>query len=111
MRIHLYILENMLKNATIKVLFFAPWLALLLFSTACNQDPTTIRIAATTDVHGMIFPRDLIAREASDHSLAHIYDYVLEQRERKDTLFFLLDNGDFLQGQPTVYYYNFVGHP
>jgi 2',3'-cyclic-nucleotide 2'-phosphodiesterase/3'-nucleotidase len=26
----------------------------------------------------------------------------------EDTLFFLLDNGDFLQGQPTVYYYNFV---
>ena len=23
-------------------------------------------------------------------------------------LFFLLDNGDFLQGQPTVYFYNFV---
>ena len=22
--------------------------------------------------------------------------------------FLLLDNGDFLQGQPTVYYYNFV---
>ncbi len=28
--------------------------------------------------------------------------------KRKDTLFFLLDNGDFLQGQPTVYYYNFI---
>ena len=31
-----------------------------------------------------------------------------EQRENEDTLFFLLDNGDFLQGQPTVYYYNFM---
>ena len=56
----------------------------------------------------MIFPKDFIGRESSDHSLAHLFSYVSEQRSRKDTLFFLLDNGDFLQGQPTVYYYNFI---
>ena len=88
-------------------LFWALWFTLLLTS-ACNTSDTIVKIAVTTDVHGMIYPYDFIEREASDHSLAHIYNYVSEQRRMKDTLFFLLDNGDFLQGQPPVYYYNFI---
>lgn len=83
-------------------------LAVMFISSACHKNPVTIRIATTTDVHGMIFPQDLVKRQASDHSLAHVYTYVSEQRLKRDTLFFLLDNGDFLQGQPTVYYYNFI---
>ena len=79
-----------------------------LLSVACHPDPRVVKIAVTTDVHGMIFPHDFIQREPSDHSLAHIYNYVGLQANLEDTLFFLLDNGDFLQGQPTVYYYNFV---
>lgn len=86
-------------------------LLLLLISflfTACKRDPLTVKVAVTTDVHGMIYPYDFISWSPSDHSLAHVYNYVSNQREKEDTLFFLLDNGDFLQGQPTVYYYNFV---
>ncbi|MEA3461272.1 MAG: 5'-nucleotidase C-terminal domain-containing protein [Bacteroidota bacterium] len=83
-------------------------LIILIWTTACNQDQISIRIAVTTDVHGMIYPYDFINRNPSEHSLAHVYSYVHEQQEKEDTLFFLLDNGDFLQGQPTVYYYNFV---
>jgi 2',3'-cyclic-nucleotide 2'-phosphodiesterase/3'-nucleotidase len=101
-------LENMLKNTLKKLLFFPVVLAFLIFSTACEQENDTIRIAVTTDVHGMIFPQDFIEREPSDYSLAHIYNYACEQGDKEDTLFFLLDNGDFLQGQPTVYYYNFM---
>ncbi len=56
----------------------------------------------------MIYPYDFISRKASTNSLAHIYSYVEENKEQNDTIFFLLDNGDFLQGQPTVYYYNFI---
>ena len=56
----------------------------------------------------MIYPHDLVRREPANHSLSHIYNYVSEQRKLRDTLFFLLDNGDFLQGQPTVYYFNFI---
>lgn len=74
----------------------------------CQKESTVVRIAVTTDVHGMIYPHDLVRREPADHSLSHIYNYVAEQRLLRDTSFFLLDNGDFLQGQPTVYYYNFV---
>ena len=79
-----------------------------LFALACQPKPQVVKIAVTTDVHGMIYPYDFVRRESSDHSLAHIYNYVTRQEKLVDTLFFLLDNGDFLQGQPTVYYYNFV---
>ncbi len=84
-------------------------LGVILFSlAACKQQNTVVRLAVTTDVHGMIFPYDFISRKPSDNSLAHIYSYVEEKMMNEDTLFFLMDNGDFLQGQPTVYYYNFV---
>jgi len=84
-------------------------LGIILIGTAsCSNQETHIRLAVTTDVHGMIFPYDFISRRPADNSLAHIYSYVSENRTKEDTLFFLLDNGDFLQGQPTVYYYNFI---
>ncbi len=84
-------------------------LGIILFAfIACNKQETVVCLSVTTDVHGMIFPYDFISREPADNSLSHIYSYVKEKLMRKDTLFFLLDNGDFLQGQPTVYYYNFI---
>lgn len=83
-------------------------IGIVCFIQSCNQPAPVVRLAVTTDVHGMIFPYDFIRRESTDHSLAHIYNYVAGQRLNKDTLFFLLDNGDFLQGQPPVYYSNFV---
>ncbi|RLD68516.1 MAG: bifunctional metallophosphatase/5'-nucleotidase [Bacteroidetes bacterium] len=98
----------MLKNIAKRSRILHLGVIILLLFTACKQDQITVRIAVTTDVHGMIYPHDFISRAPSDHSLAHIYKYVSEQRTKQDTFFFLLDNGDFLQGQPTVYYYNFV---
>lgn len=93
-------------NNSIYIIYIITFLVLL--TTACNPDPQAIRIAVTTDVHGMIFPFDLVERVESDHSLSHLHSYITEQRRFSDTAFFLLDNGDFLQGQPTVYYYNFI---
>ncbi len=89
-------------------LFLSTFISVALLVTACQNEPEAVRIAVTTDVHGMIFPTDMIRMEPADHSLALIYNYVQEQRQKKDTLFFLLDNGDFLQGQPAVYFYNFI---
>ena len=84
------------------------YLVSTLITASCDKQKTVVRIAVTTDVHGMIYPTDFIGRKPSDHSLAHIYSYSSEQRQLEDTAFILLDNGDFLQGQPTVYYYNFI---
>jgi len=101
-------LAVMLKNMVRRRQIFCSLVIFLTINTACKPDQITVRIAATTDVHGMIYPQDLINRTPSNNSLAHIYMYVSEQREKEDTLFFLLDNGDFLQGQPSVYYFNFI---
>ncbi len=38
--------------------------------------------------------------------MAQAYTYVKAQRATPDQHVILLDNGDILQGQPTVYYYN-----
>jgi 2',3'-cyclic-nucleotide 2'-phosphodiesterase/3'-nucleotidase len=99
-----YMLINMARRSHFLYLL----LIILIPATACKQEEITVKIAVTTDVHGMIYPYDFITRTPSGHSLAHIYSYVSEQRGKKDTLFYLLDNGDFLQGQPTVYYYDFI---
>jgi len=104
----LVIRVEMLKNMTKNIRILPVFLVFLFLFASCRQDPATVRIAVTTDVHGMIFPHDLINRVPSDHSLAHVYSYTSKQAAKEDTLFFLLDNGDFLQGQPTVYYYNFL---
>lgn len=83
-------------------------LIILFWTTACKQEQNVVRLAVTTDVHGMIFPYDFVNQQATDYSLAHVSNYVHSQEEKTDTLFFLLDNGDFLQGQPSVYYHNFI---
>jgi len=74
--------------------------------TASCSKSDYIKIAVTTDVHGMIFPFDLIENKNSDYSLAHVSSYLKQQREAMDTAIILLDNGDFLQGQPSVYFFN-----
>ena len=64
-------------------------------------------IVETTDIHGMIFPYNFITDRGENASMAHISSYIKKLKSEGKTVL-LLDNGDTLQGQPTVYYYNFV---
>ena len=64
-------------------------------------------IVQTTDVHSMIFPYNFMKDKEENTSMAHVYSYVKKLRDEGKTVL-LLDDGDFLQGQPAVYYYNFV---
>jgi 2',3'-cyclic-nucleotide 2'-phosphodiesterase/3'-nucleotidase len=64
-------------------------------------------IIETTDVHGTILPYDFIENKNITASMASSFDYVKQIRKIKDATI-LLDNGDNLQGQPEVYYYNFI---
>jgi 2',3'-cyclic-nucleotide 2'-phosphodiesterase/3'-nucleotidase len=66
-----------------------------------------LKVIETSDVHGSIFPYDFIYNKEINTSLAQIYSYVKEERAKKDQQVILLDDGDILQGQPVVYYYNF----
>ncbi|WP_422478064.1 bifunctional metallophosphatase/5'-nucleotidase [Pleomorphochaeta sp. DL1XJH-081] len=66
-----------------------------------------VKIITTSDMHGNIFPYDFMRNTEAATSQMHVSAYVEEQRS-KDQSVILLDNGDVLQGQPIVYYYNFV---
>ncbi len=67
-----------------------------------------LKIVQTSDVHGNYYPYDFIHKRDASGSLARVHALVQKQREiYKDNLI-LLDNGDILQGQPTVYYYNYI---
>jgi 2',3'-cyclic-nucleotide 2'-phosphodiesterase/3'-nucleotidase len=77
------------------------------------QKDITLKIIHTSDVHGAILPFDFINNNAVDFGLAHVYTYVKQERSNEEQELILLDNGDVLQGQPTVYYANFmdsIGH-
>ena len=67
----------------------------------------TVKIIETSDVHGAIFPYDLKENKKTNNSLARVTTYLKEQRADSNQIVFLLDNGDILQGDPVVYYYNF----
>lgn len=88
--------------------------ALLLLSLiclgSCSQQETVIdlRVLHTTDVHGALFPYDYINERPTSGSAARLAS-LLEQARAEDTdRLFLLDGGDFLQGEPITYYTNYI---
>lgn len=83
-------------------------LAFTLLFSGCNPDKEVrINILQTTDIHGVILPWDFIENQELPGSMAQTSTIVDSLRKASDA-FFLLDNGDNLQGQPAVYYYNFI---
>ncbi|MBK7627755.1 MAG: bifunctional metallophosphatase/5'-nucleotidase [Bacteroidales bacterium] len=86
--------------------FFTAQLLLIIILVSCSGTKS-ISILETTDLHGVILPYDFIEKEKIDVSLASTYTYLKQVRAEKD-ITILLDNGDNLQGQPTIYYYNFI---
>ncbi len=70
---------------------------------------TKIKIVYTTDVHGNFFPVDYITMSPVDGSLSRVVSAIDSIRKTPGgNNLLLLDNGDFLQGQPSVYYYNYI---
>ncbi|MDP4190128.1 MAG: bifunctional UDP-sugar hydrolase/5'-nucleotidase [Bacteroidota bacterium] len=66
-----------------------------------------LKVIETSDVHGAIFPYDFRNDKKAYTSLSQVSTYVTMERNKKDQEVILLDNGDILQGEPVVYYYNF----
>ena len=74
-----------------------------------SGDEVTIKMIETTDVHGNFFGYDFMNSREIAGGLPRVAAYVKEQREQLgDDRCVLLDNGDLLQGQPCVYYSNFI---
>ena len=83
------------------------FLLIILFASCEGEKKQKITILETTDLHGVILPFDFIEKEKLNSSLAGVATYLKQIRQKKDPVI-LLDNGDNLQGQPEVYYYNFI---
>lgn len=66
-----------------------------------------IKIIETSDVHGAIYPYNFTGNKTANHSLAQVATYIKEERAKSEHKIILVDNGDILQGDPSVYYYNF----
>jgi len=95
----------MSKKISYRIIFLSFFL-LLLFNCTYAQT-IKFKLIETSDVHGSLFPFDFKDNKEINTSLAQIYTYVREERAKKDQSVVLLDDGDILQGQPVVYYYNF----
>jgi len=83
------------------------FLVLVILVSCSGTGKKSISIFETTDIHGVILPYDFIEKESLKVSLASSFKYIKQIRTEKDATV-LLDNGDNLQGQPEVYYYNFI---
>ncbi|HNQ38831.1 MAG TPA: hypothetical protein PKJ58_12775, partial [Prolixibacteraceae bacterium] len=66
-----------------------------------------IAVAATSDVHGCLFPYDFEEGRPGKSSLAGVY-HLTDSMRRAGIPLVLLENGDLLQGTPVAYYANFV---
>lgn len=87
-------------------------LILLINIWSCNNsrksEKVDFKIIVTSDIHGAIFPYDFQENKASLNSLAQIATYIKQERANKNQNVILLDNGDILQGNPAVYFNNFI---
>ena len=71
-----------------------------------RPDRVQVTIIETSDLHGAFFPYDFKTGKSKDTGLSQVSQLVNEKRAMGEVL--LVDNGDNLQGQPIIYFYNFV---
>lgn len=83
------------------------WLLIALVFSSCDDDVVDIHIVETTDLHGSFFGYDFAKRAPSNGSLAQVAYFVDSLRQHTGDIV-LLDNGDILQGDPVVYYSNYI---
>lgn len=79
-------------------------------TTAMAQKTKTIelKVIETSDVHGHFFPYDFMEKKPLKGTLSRANSYIKKQREHYGDHLLLIDNGDILQGQPCVYWSNYV---
>ena len=68
----------------------------------------TLKVIETSDVHGHFFPWDFMENRPLKGTLTRANSYINRERQKYGDNLLLIDNGDILQGQPCVYWSNFV---
>ena len=100
-----------------KIKHFMNKICIILISTlisvvpmeAKNSKTIKIKIIETSDVHGHFFPHDFMENKPIKGTLSRANTYIKQQRDKYgEDNFLLIDNGDILQGQPCVYWSNYV---
>jgi 2',3'-cyclic-nucleotide 2'-phosphodiesterase/3'-nucleotidase len=97
----------MFRQKPIFAKFYVTVLTAFLFAGISFSQTVNLKLIETSDVHGSLFQYDFIKAKLGNTSLAQLYTYIQQQRDNKNQSVVLLDDGDILQGQPIVYYYNF----
>ena len=93
-KIYILLISTLLSVATIE---------------AKNSKTIKIKVVETSDVHGHFFPYDFMEKKPIRGTLTRANSYIKQQRKKYgDDHFLLIDNGDILQGQPCVYWSNYV---
>ncbi len=80
----------------------------LVIMPRAQEREVKLKLIETSDLHGNYYPFNFITQAEWGGSMARVSAYVRQQREVYGDNLILLDNGDILQGQPSVYYYNYI---
>ena len=68
----------------------------------------TLKVIETSDVHGHFFPWDFMENHPIEGTLTRANTYINRERQKYGNNLLLIDNGDILQGQPCIYWSNYV---
>ena len=85
-------------------------LAFIAMQGVMAQQTKTVKmkVIETSDVHGHFFPWDFMNNQPIGGTLTRANTYISREREKYGDHLLLIDNGDILQGQPCVYWTNYV---
>lgn len=89
------------------ILLYSLLFCFVLASSAQERE-VKLKLVETSDIHGNFYPYNFMSKEEWGGSLARVHAFVQEKRKEYKENLILVDNGDILQGQPSVYYYNYM---
>ena len=91
------------------ILFLIAMILTALPASGKGSKTVKLKVIETSDVHGHFFPWDFMEGRPIKGTLVRANSYITRQRQAmgNDRLL-LIDNGDILQGQPCVYWSNYV---
>lgn len=83
--------------ASVKPFYIALVIWAVLSSVSCSQQPTSLVVLETTDIHGVI-----------DGNMASLASLIRQEQAQRPTGTLLLDCGDHFQGSSEIFFSNYV---
>lgn len=77
-------------------------------SKKAERKEADVTLVYTTDVHGQMLNYDFYKQQPGTESMSNIMSYVRQCRRENPDGTVLIDNGDLIEGCPSMYYYNYV---